>query len=256
MRVAVLLVVLLVAGCGETRRAAAPASLPTSALELVPESAHGSLLSDELRVAECGITPTYPCVRAFFLLEGKQSLDEKTETLRGLAERRGWRVEGLERFAGGAHIDLVRQRLNARYTLGRDIFGPGSMVQLSVFGPAAPIPRPSEAQRADWSAEKREYVRQANAVCTRTLRGLVAPDDIGTVLEALDKRLSDLEPPNGDEAEVRSFLRPLRNLRRAASALTDSEGEDALPAAVGVGEFTKQFVRAASRYGLVECVLG
>jgi hypothetical protein len=47
----------------------------------------------------------------------------------------------------------------------------------------------------------------------------------------------------------------LRNLAKAARALADEEGEDALPAAVGVGLFGKRFIEAASRYGLDKCVL-
>jgi hypothetical protein len=99
-------------------------------------------------------------------------------------------------------------------------------------------------------------VRHANAVCAGTLRGLVDPDDLAPVLDRLADRLAALEPPPGDEQEVQRFLRPLRNLVMAARALQDEDGEDALPAVVGVGEFTKRFVAAASAYGLTDCALG
>jgi hypothetical protein len=93
-------------------------------------------------------------------------------------------------------------------------------------------------------------------VCSRTLRQLTATGDVVPVLTRLANRLSALEPPPGEREEVRNFLRPLRNLVSAAKALGDDEGEDALPAVVGVGEFTQRFVEAAGRYGLDKCAVG
>lgn len=261
MRIAALFVLTLAfAGCGEEADRAPRAGqdqrpLPELALDLVPSSARSTLLSDELRIAECGITPSYPCVNAFFLLEERATLDRRLAALRRLAASAGWRVDAVDRTAGGAHLDLVRRDLHARYTLGRDLLGPGAMVQLTVFGPATRLPRPTNEQRASWSDARRAYVRRANAVCRRATTKLASPADVAPELAELERRLSALAPPPGERASVNSFLRPLRNLVRATKALTDSKGEDALPAAVGVGEFTKRFVEAASRYGLDGCAL-
>ena len=267
MRIAALLFLTLAfAGCTDGAEKAgtadtAPAAardrpLPEVALDLVPESARDSLLSKELRLAECGITPTYPCVNAFFLLEDMQTSDRRLASLRRLAAAGGWRVAHVERTADGARLDLARRQLQARYTLGRDLVGPGAMVQLTVFGPAVRLPRPSSDERAAWSDARRAYVREANAVCRRTTANLVSPADLAPQLAKLEQRLSALAPPPGERFQVDAFLRPLRNLVRAMKALTDSKGEDALPAAVGVGHFTKRFVAAASRYGLVDCAIG
>lgn len=79
------------------------------------------------------------------------------------------------------------------------------------------------------------------------------PAAIATALDEGVAELSALTPPSGEEREVELILRPLRNLARAAEALTDDKGEDALPAAVAVAEFAKRFNEAASRYGLASC---
>jgi hypothetical protein len=80
-----------------------------------------------------------------------------------------------------------------------------------------------------------------------------APDDIAPALADGLEKLSALDPPRGEEKRVKRVLQPLRILVRAAQALTDDQGEDALPAAVAAGEFTKRFDKAASRYGLDVC---
>jgi hypothetical protein len=261
----------LLTGCGETgheqsaaRTPAATAepvadvqaALPRLARDLIPDSALRSVAPGAMKVEECGISPTFPCTRLFFALEEGRGLEGRLTSLRALAERRGWRVEGVERFRTGATLDLVQKQFHARYTIGPGLSGPGvSDVQLAVFGPQTQLARPSAGDRRGWSEARREYVRKANAVCTRTLGRLSDPDDVAPVLADAADQLSALEPPSGEEAEVQQFIRPLRNLARSARALMDEEGEDALPAAVGVGEFGKRFIEAASRYGLDDCVL-
>jgi hypothetical protein len=232
------------------------AALPRMTRELIPNSALRSVRPGELKVEECGISPTFPCTDVFFAFDGGRGLDARIRSLRALGEREGWRVEGVKRSRTGAYLDLVRAAFHARYTLGDGLPRPGaSFVQLAVFGPAAQLRRPSEAERRGWSELKRRYVRDANAVCSRTLGRLSDPDDLAPMLADTAKQLAALDPPPREEAAVRTFLRPLRNLARSARALTDEDGEDTLPAVVGVGEFSKRFIEAASRYGLDKCVL-
>jgi hypothetical protein len=78
----------------------------------------------------------------------------------------------------------------------------------------------------------------------RTSRPQAFAETLGNGLE----ELAALDAPGLEEEQVETFLRPLRNLVRAARALTDDRGEDALPAAVAVAEFAKRFNRAAARY--------
>jgi hypothetical protein len=124
---------------------------------------------------------------------------------------------------------------------------------LTVAGPPTPLPAPSEAERASWSAEKKTFIEDANAVCTEMQAHMTEPDTLSPALTKGLRKLSALEPPVGEEDDAHRVLRPLRNLARAADALTDTTGEDALPAAVGVGLFAKRFNEAASRYGLEAC---
>lgn len=261
----------LLSGCGEMERkesaprtptlAAVPAAdvlaaLPRMTRDLIPDSALRSLAPGAMKVEECGISPTFPCIRLFFTLDEGSGLEDRLAMLRALGESSGWRFEGVERSGTGAYLDLVQNQYHARYIIGTGLSGHGtSDVQLAVFGPQTQLVRPSTAERRGWSAAKRDYVRKANAVCARTLGGLSDPDDVAPVLATAAKQLSALDPPSGEEDEVKRFLQPLRNLARAADALTDEEGEDALPAVVGVGEFSKRFIEAASRYGLDSCVL-
>ncbi len=229
--------------------------------DLIPDSALRSVRPGEMKVEECGITPTFPCTNVFFAFAEGRGREARMRSLRALAERNGWRVEEIERFDSGAYINLIRGDFHARYTIVRGLDPPGtsmvqaSMVQVQVYGPANQLRSPSAAERQGWDEAKRHFVRDANAVCSRTLRGLTDPDDVVPVLTELSERLAALEPPPGERDDVQRFLRPLRNLVLAAEALGDDEGEDALPAVVGVGEFTKRFVKAASRYGLDKCAL-
>lgn len=251
------LLALTLSGCGESAdpakkrdRPNVQAALPRLTRDLVPDSALRTLRPGDMRVRECGITPTFPCTSAFF------AFPAGVAPLRRLAVRRGWRVHGTERFKTGMLVNLVRGEFQARYTVMAGLTGPrSSFVQLQVYGPAVPLPRPSAAERRGWSKAKERYVSAANAVCARTLRRLTNPKDVAGVLADLSKQLSALKPPPGERDDVETFLRPLRYLARSAEALAHEKGEEALPAAVGVGEFTKRFVRAASRYGLDDCAV-
>jgi hypothetical protein len=232
------------------------AQLPRLTRDLIPDGAFRSVQPGALKVEECGITPTFPCTNVFFAFAEGRGVEARIRALRRIAESNDWRVGRIERFDSGAHVDLVRGDYQARYVIARGLAPVGtSMVQVRVYGPANELPSPSAADRRGWSDAKRRYVRAANAVCARTLKRLVDPSDVAPVLAELEDGLTALRPPPGETAEVRRFLRLLRTLVRSAEALADAEGEDALPAAVGVGEFTKRFVEAASRYGLDECAL-
>jgi hypothetical protein len=233
------------------------AALPRLARDVIPDSALRSIAPGELKVEECGISPTFPCTNVYFAVPGKRGLESQLRLLRVLGQREGWRLERIKRFQSGAYLDLVRAQFHARYTLGEGLTRPGeSFAQLAVYGPATALPQPTVVEQTGWSDEKRRYVREANVLCVRTLGPLTSPDQVAPTFALLAKKLAALDPPPGEEEEVRTFVRPLQTLARSARALTDEKGEDVLPAVVGVGEFTKRFIEAASRYGLDRCVLG
>jgi hypothetical protein len=210
---------------------------------------------DELKVSTCGISPTFPCTNAFFTFAKQESPSARLERLRTFGRAQGWRVERVERFRGGVHLDLVRGEFHARYTLGKG-FG-AEFVELSVAGPVDILPTPSAAERSNWSPAKRRYVERANAICSRALARMTADkDQAGSALRAAERELAALPAPRREKEEVATFLRPLRRLAAATEALAKEKGEDVLPLAVGVGLFATRFNEAASRYGLDRCVFG
>lgn len=169
--------------------------------------------------------------------------------------RNGWQVERVRREQNGTYLELVRGDVHARYTLPH-LGGPGdSIVEVAVVGPATVFPVPSAAERAAWSPEKRRYVKSANRVCVREFARLVNPKQFARVLIEASRSLAALPPPEGEQEKVATFLRPLRNIAQAAQWAERAEGEDALPAVVGVGQYATRFNKATSRYGLDRCVL-
>jgi hypothetical protein len=228
---------------------------------LIPPSARGSLSAADLKVNECGISPSFPCIDAFFAARERR-FPARLAALRSLAHTRGWRVEHVKRFGigkhsgAGAYLDLVRGRFHARYTLANDLSGgpADTITELNVFGAATTVAGPSTKERNTWNAEKRDYVAKANAVCTRTLSRLANPHDVAPAFADAVKMFGALRRPTGDKNKIASFLRPLRALAAAAQALSDEKGEDALPAVVAVGQSAKRFDKAAKRYGLDKCV--
>jgi hypothetical protein len=222
---------------------------------LIPPEGRGSIAADELKVDTCGISPTFPCTNAFFTFAKEKSATVRLGALRSFARKQGWRVERTERFAGGVHLDVVRKEFHARYTLGKGLGG--EFVDLKVAGPLDSLPAPTAAERSGWSSEKRRYVQQANAICSRALARMTSnANNPAPALRAADRALAALDSPDGEEREVASFLRPLNRLAATAQALADEQGEDTLPLAVGIGLFAKRFNEAASRYGLERCVFG
>jgi hypothetical protein len=232
--------------------------LPELARALIPEEAE-TVAEEELAVEECGIAPVFLCVGAYFVIEDLD-LRERVALIRQQARSAGWRIVS-ERRDTGVTIEIAHAPFVATYMVEGD--DPllceaaarclaGTM--LTVFGPPTPLPAPSEAEQAAWSTEKREYLRDANAVCKKMLTRLAAqPDAFPETVVSASKELAALDPPAGEERRVAQLLRPLTNLVRAARALSDDRGEDALRAAVAVGEFAKRFNRAAAGYGLDQC---
>jgi hypothetical protein len=235
------------------------AQLPDLARALVPnEALADSVDEDDFAVEECGIQPVFPCVRAYFVTEDI-ALEERVELMRRQAASAGWKIlsEGREH---GVTLEIERGAYRAEYMLEPDDsdlchLAPRCVIgtMLTVAGPPPPLPAPSDAERASWTGEKRAFVEEANAVCAETETRLREPDDVAPALADALEKLSALEPPSGEERRVERILRPLRILVKAAEALAEDEGEDALPAAVAVGEFAKRFNKAASRYGLDVC---
>jgi hypothetical protein len=213
-----------------------------------------SLLADDLRVQTCGISPTFPCIDAFFSFAGSAGLRTRLSLLRALAKRKGWTVQRIQPFATGAHLDLVRTDVHARYTLGRGLGR--SITQLQVFGPQNALPTPSAAERARWGIEKRRFVRQAEAICARFFGSTHARADFTRDLTKMVSSLEALPPPSGGEQAIQTFLDPLEQMRIAAEALASAKDEEALPASVALGEASKRFSEAASRYGLGRCASG
>jgi hypothetical protein len=232
--------------------------LPDLVEALVPPEAIERPTQDELTVEECGIQPVYPCVRIYFVTEDID-LEDRLALVRRQARSAGWRIVG-ERRDHGVIVEIARGRYSGTYMLeGDDLLlcenAPRciSGTMLTLAGPPTPLPAPSASERRDWSAEKKSFVAAANDVCAHMQARMTSTDEIASALADGLRELSALDAPRGEDGDVARVLRPLRNLVHAAVALTDDEGDDALPAAVGVGEFAKRFNEAASRYGLDAC---
>jgi hypothetical protein len=221
--------------------------LPALARALVPTEARSSLDRNDLRPKNCGVSPTYPCIRAFFIIRG--TFTARQAALRSQARRVGWRVERSRPAGTGMSLELRRGQVHARYLLERA----ESITGLEIYGPPNALTGPSTDKRAQWSSEKREYVSRANAVCAQTLGRMKTSRDLAPALTKANRELHALHPPAGEQDGVKSFLRPLDTLVRALRELAQAKGEDALAPAVAVAEYTKRFERAAVRYGLTRC---
>jgi hypothetical protein len=235
-----------------------PADLLDLARALIPDEADAGA-EEELAIEECGIAPTFPCVRAYFVIEDLD-LGARVALLRQTARSTGWRILS-ERRDASVTIEIGRKSAAATYMVEGDdpLFCNATSrclagTMLTVFGPPTPLPAPSETDQEAWSADKRAYVRDANAICSRMLaQAAMDPEALAGALSDGLVDLTALDAPAAEGDQVENVLRPLRNLVRAARALSDDRGEDALPAAVAVAEFAKRFNRAAARYGLQKC---
>jgi hypothetical protein len=231
------------------------ADLPALMRALVPAGERATLSADELTVNECGISPTFPCVNAFFSVAKGRPFAVRLRRLRALAVGNGWQVVRVKREQNATYLELVHGDVHARYTLSR-LGGPGdSIVEVSVVGPQTLLPTPSAAEMAAWSPEKQKYVKDANRVCAREFARLGNPKKFARVLADTSRSLAALPPPEGVQEKVETFLRPLRNAVQAAQAADRAKGEDVLPAAVAIGQYATRFDKATARYGLDKCVL-
>jgi hypothetical protein len=217
---------------------------------LVPTAARASLSPKDLAVRDCGISPTYPCISAFFSLRG--SPEVRTRVLRRQALAAGWHIVRSGRDGTNTSLELVRGVYHARYLIppAGDRF---PITGLELYGPANVLARPTPAERARWSSAKRRYVAAADAVCSRTIGRMKKTRDVQPAVKKAARGLHALPPPAGETKRVESFLRPLDTLVRALQALAAAKGEDALGPAVALGEYVKRFERAAARYGLTRC---
>jgi hypothetical protein len=249
-------------GVVSSRDAAPLASAPTARADLpalmrglVPRSERASLTANELRVHDCGIAPTFPCMSAFFSVADGLPVAVRLHRLRAQALSQGWRVERVRRQPNGIYIELVRGRVHARYALPR-LGGPGdSIVEVNVAGRPTALPTPSPAERAAWSPDKRRYVRAVNAICSREFSHVSDPHQLSAALTQASRSVTALPPPPGERAEVATFLQPLRLMAQAAQASDRAKGEDVLPAVLAVAKYTIRFNKAATRYGLTACTL-
>src|SRR5207237_1104956 len=144
-------------------------------------SERASLTADELKVNECGISPTFPCMSAFFTVAKGKPFAVRLQRLRALAVRNGWRVQRVRREQKGSYLELVRGDVHARYTLPRLGSIGDSIVEVSVVGPSNVVPAPTAAERKAWSQQKRQYVKDANGVCAHEFARLKNPKRFASV---------------------------------------------------------------------------
>lgn len=221
--------------------------LPALARALVPAAARTSLDRDDLRVKDCGVSPTYPCISLFFVIRG--TFASRLRLLRSQADQAGWQVEHSRPSRLGLSLELRRGVFHARYLLERT----EGITGLDIYGAPNSLARPSAEERARWTNDKRRYVAQADAICSRTLGRMKAAHDLTPAVTNAARALHALRPPSGEAGKVRTFLQPLDGLVRALHSLSAAKGGDTLGAAVALGEYAKRFDRAAARYGLTRC---
>jgi hypothetical protein len=109
---------------------------------------------------------------------------------------------------------------------------------------------------------KQEFVERADTICRRMVKASEAeaatlkrrPDaQLERMLELqgrMIRELRALEPPPGDEAEVRAVLLHLDRLQAAIRALETTEGEEVLAAVAAIGIEMDAVARAANRFPL------
>src|SRR5919201_3923120 len=125
------------AACSGTLVMPAPAASPQEmarlARALIPAAARGSASPKELAVRDCGISPTYPCISAFFSLRG--SANARTALLRRQARTNGGRIVRTRHEGTALSLELVRGAFHARYLIPPD-GDRVSVTELELYGPA------------------------------------------------------------------------------------------------------------------------
>jgi hypothetical protein len=228
--------------------------LPALARGLLPPSSQGSLDKDDLAVEDCGLSPTYPCISAFFTLRKAPTTGSaRLALLRTQARQSGWRVVQVKSFGTGLSLELVRGRFHARYAFGRGANPGDEIVGLDIYGPPNVLPRPSSAERRRWSVAKRRYVARMDSICVQTLGGMKKAADIAPAISTAAQKLRALTPPSAEADAIKPFLRSLTNLSEAVHEAERTKGDEGLGAAVVVAGHARRFERAAARYGLTRC---
>jgi len=137
---------------------------------------------------------------------------------------------------------------------------------LSAFAPGCGQAR-EESVPATWGAgtvrlTKQEFVERSDAICLRMVEAgeaevakrnsrSDAPLERMIDLQArMIRELRALEPPAGDEAQVRTVLLHLDRLQAAIRALKTTEGEEVLVPVAAIGVEMDAVARTANRYGL------
>jgi hypothetical protein len=209
-----------------------------------------------------------PCIDFFFPTRGVP-LAERERSVAETAARNGWKPWQRKGLPEGV-LYFTRGPYRARIALSPDnpaVVGDRLPVanEIQVYDLArqpAPEPPPDPS---GWSAEKREFVAAANAICARANRRM-APLATGRApVEADVIRLADLwgeatdeiaalEPPPGDERAVAKIVREFRRFERIVRVLARIEGEMTLAAAVGTFEQAKLAHKTARAYGLTACL--
>jgi hypothetical protein len=105
---------------------------------------------------------------------------------------------------------------------------------------------------------KEEFVERADAICLQMVEAGATPKarpdaTLERMIELQGRMIDDLralEPPAGDEVEVREVLLHLERLQGAMRALETTEDEGVLAVVAAIGVETDAVARAANRYGL------
>ena len=247
-----------------------PEALREAALSLVPPTASEPPSDEDLSEKDCtaGVDERPPpCIHFFFPTRGVP-LAERRRAVHENAAQNSWRPWPRPGSPDG-FIYFRRGPYRARLTTGADL--PDELVdrmpalhEVMVFDlsrqpPPEPPPDPS-----GWSAEKRAFVKEVDAICARVSREARPLKPRRGQADAALTRLAEiwgdatddvaaLEPPPGDEQAVRRIVLEFRRFERALRIFARVEGEMTLAAAVGTFEQGRRAEKAARRYGVIGC---
>jgi hypothetical protein len=250
-------------------KAGGPEGLREAALSLVPPIASEPPSEEDLAEKDCtaGVDERPPpCINFFFPTKGVP-LAARRRAVNENAARNGWR-----RWRKGSRDGFIyfrRGPYQARMTVNADLpdgfvdripaLHEVMVVDLSRRPPPEPPPDPS-----GWSAEKRAFVAKVNAICARVnreARSLRPGRDraeanllwFAEIWRDATGNVAALEPPPGNERDVRRIVLEFRRFGRALRILARTEGEMTLAAAVGTFEQAKRAHKTARAYGITGC---
>ena len=257
---------------GTTPETSGPEGLREAALSLVPPVAAEPPKAEDLAEKDCtaGLDERPPpCIDFFFPTRGVPLAERERSVAETVAQNgwKPWRRKGLPE----GFLYFTRGPYRARIALSPDhpaVVGDRLPVanEIQVYDLArqpAPEPPPDPT---GWSAEKREFVTAANAICARANRAIAplatggAPKEADVIRrfadlwgEATDE-IAALEPPPGDERAVAKIVLEFRRFEKVLRLLVRVEGEMALAAVVGTFEQAKRAHKTARAYGLTICL--